>query len=713
MSLALNPLFRPPAADTFVFDPDRAAEGRRDSVPRYGDPIWSVLALTQNPSASDDCIRWHWFSDTFRETFRFAAWTFINHPLPDQELARHGIAMRAKLSAGRIKMTVNQWAMFAAWLDSRGITRLADLGTEDLADFAFYLAKTRGLARNTASSHLTGLARLHYYGRSFLQPSDQMVEPPWVAEGMDDYLPPASPLGGENSTEPITPATMGPLLVWALRFVEEYAEDILTAHDEFRRLIKAADAANGPLLPDSGDALEAFLERLETEGRPVPVTARNGNQLAGAGIFLAAVTGTPRPKVHQVMRKPHWRAYTAQNHGPCQLDAPVTATLGGEPWHEPFTFDGIDKLVRHLTTACLIVLCYLTGMRTGEILGLQSGCCPDPEGPPEAPQKHLIYGRIFKIATDEDGNHDSAGVVREAPWVAVPQAVRAVRVLERFSGGGLLFAAETHDKRQPERRSGRSLQLSTLNNRIERFTQWVNTHAEGRGREAEMIPEDPHGPIGTSRFRRTLAWHIARRPGGLVALAVQYGHMRTLVSEGYGSRSRGGIHDLLDFETARNVAEHLSEVHEAIQDGEGISGPAARRLIHSAAHEHHRFGGIITSVRQARSLLADPTLNVFENKEAFLFCNYDRAKALCHPGRGGKNEAPSLDRCKLNCANIARTDTHARQLREAADNLEWQASSGLAPEPLTDRMQERAQGLIELADQHDNDRVLAGSGAEL
>ncbi|MGW2514274.1 hypothetical protein ACWC0A_33815 [Streptomyces scopuliridis] len=42
------------------------------------------------------------------------------------------------------------------------------------------------------------------------------------------------------------------------------------------------------------------------------------------------------------------------------------------------------------------------------------------------------------------------------------------------------------------------------------------------------------------------------------------------------SRSRGGIHDLLDFESARSVAEHLSEVHEAIQDGAGVSGPPPR-----------------------------------------------------------------------------------------------------------------------------------------
>ncbi|WP_328732836.1 hypothetical protein OHT20_31540 [Streptomyces caniferus] len=94
-----------------------------------------------------------------------------------------------------------------------------------------------------------------------------------------------------------------------------------------------------------------------------------------------------------------------------------------------------------------------------------------------------------------------------------------------------------------------------------------------------------------------------------------------------------------------------------------------------------------------------------------MFCNYDRTKALCHPGRGGTNEAPSLDRCKVNCANIARTDEHARQLRDASDSLGKQAASGLVPEPLVDRLRERADSLTELADKQDNDRVTAGTEA--
>ncbi|MFE2733907.1 hypothetical protein [Streptomyces sp. NPDC059349] len=53
------------------------------------------------------------------------------------------------------------------------------------------------------------------------------------------------------------------------------------------------------------------------------------------------------------------------------------------------------------------------------VLGLRPGCCPDPE--PDASGRigrHLIYGHEFKNATDEHGNHYSAGRERDVPWVA-------------------------------------------------------------------------------------------------------------------------------------------------------------------------------------------------------------------------------------------------------------------------------------------------------
>ncbi|MFI1510606.1 hypothetical protein [Streptomyces sp. NPDC020597] len=90
----------------------------------------------------------------------------------------------------------------------------------------------------------------------------------------------------------------------------------------------------------------------------------------------------------------------------------------------------------------------------------------------------------------------------------------------------------------------------------------------------------PARALGTRRFRRTLAWHIARRPGGLVVLAIQYGHLRTaLVSEAYAARSRDGIHERIDIETVRAVADTVADLNDDLQAGGGLSGRAARRAI--------------------------------------------------------------------------------------------------------------------------------------
>jgi hypothetical protein len=279
----------------------------------------------------------------------------------------------------------------------------------------------------------------------------------------------------------------------------------------------------------------------------------------------------------------------------------------------------------------------------------------------------------------------------------VPQVVAAIRILERQAAPtGLLFP--TNDASRP----GRSVTYATMGRRIDEFVAWVND----RSGEA-TIPADPYGRIGTRRFRRTLAWHIARQPGGLVALAVQYGHMRTLISESYAARQREGMHELLDLETARAVADHLADVHDSLQAGHGVSGPAARRLIHAARQGHQRFAGAILTRRQAKALLADPTLTVFENASAYLTCNYDPAKALCNPDNGStsRSRAPSLDRCQSSCPNIARTDRDATQLRIKAKQLQRQADSPATPGPLAERLRHRALTLAELANTHDRTKI--------
>ncbi|MDJ0345653.1 hypothetical protein QMK19_26015 [Streptomyces sp. H10-C2] len=167
-----------------------------------------------------------------------------------------------------------------------------------------------------------------------------------------------------------------------------------------------------------------------------------------------------------------------------------------------------------------------------------------------------------------------------------------------------------------------------------------------------------------ARFRRSLAWHIARRPGGLVALAIQYGHLRTAVSAGSASRSRDGIHELLDLETARATADTLTALHQDLAADTGISGPAARRAIQAAA-QAPAFAGSIRTSRQARDILDNPALAVYDNPNSLLMCVYNRDRALCH--RADTADSPSLHRDRVRVHG--QTPDHEKRLRRQITKL--------------------------------------------
>jgi hypothetical protein len=468
-----------------------------------------------------------------------------------------------------------------------------------------------------------------------------ITEPPWHREGADDFLP-AATRRGENATDPITPATMGPLLTWALRTVEDFAQDILTAWELKRSM--TARSLSVTATPDTRASLFAYLADITAHGRTLPAVSRKGRTEI-AVTYISAVTGASPGQVYAAAKEPCWRDYLQRNPGPCPLPMDITATVDSRPWVGAIDFTEAATLMKHLVAALFTVVGYLTGMRPGEVLGLQAGCCPDPESGP-----HLISGNVFKTARDQDGNHLSQGLLREVPWVAIPPVVTAIRVLERITPKGLLFASAAHDFSSQRSHAG-APSPSAMGRRIEDFVSWANTLADSHGRPHETIPDDPHGALGTARFRRTLAWHITRRPGGLVALAIQYGHLRTAMSGHYASRSRDGIHDLLDIETACATADALIALNEDLAAGGAVSGPAARRAINAAAQAPAYAGAIITA-RDARNLLGNPALAVHDNPRSLLLCVYDPHKALCR--REGQQDTPSLDRCVATCANISR-----------------------------------------------------------
>uniref|UniRef100_A0AAU2VC39 Integrase n=1 Tax=Streptomyces sp. NBC_00003 TaxID=2903608 RepID=A0AAU2VC39_9ACTN len=668
---------------------------------RYRDGIWSLAPLIDSPGSSLIAVHWRNLSPQLLEELKRPTWVMINGELRPSLVETRALSARSRSAASSMRSTCQEWQRLARWMAKHGITSLADLTDGDWRDYTTHRFKN-GMSRRGAEHLLADLTDLWAFDQLCSTPAGVSC-PPWQHEGVDDYLPEAGKAArGENATEPLDARVMGPLLIWAIRMVEDFGPDILAAWAENRRLTRLA--MTNTATPAAAAEIRGLLLPLIETGQPVPAFHKRGKPEL-ARYYLAALTGASLYQLDGWKKRHNLTAYAAQNPGPCPLDVPVTGRIDGRPWREVMDFHETPYLMRHLGTAAAVVCLYLTGMRPQEVQALRSGCCPDPEPNKDGtPARHLIRSLHFKNVTNDDGHYISAGEQREVPWVAITPVVNAIRVLEQMvPPGELLLATAHHDFQSPKPGRYGSLRTHVISERIDDFIAWANSEAERHGLTRQSIADDPHGTIGTSRFRRTLAWHVARRPGGLVALAIQYGHMRTVLdartSTGYGSRARTGIHGVLDIETALAAADTAAELHDRLAAGEKISGPAARRAVTAAATAPRFEGRLVKKnfAKQSRDYLERDGLVLFDNPDACLMCVFKRDTALCDPPPDAT--APNRHECRPGCGNAVRTDTDAQRLRERAATTEELAAT--FPEPVARRLRATAARDRADADVHD------------
>ena len=166
------------------------------------------------------------------------------------------------------------------------------------------------------------------------------------------------------------------------------------------------------------------------------------------------------------------------------IRAPVTALLDGEPWlPHRIRYDQAPVLARHLSTACFVIIAYLTGQRPGETANLERGCLTrDAET-----GLVLLHGRHFKGATGDDGSHLPEGKIRDDPWVTVEPVATAVAVAGRLHDAQLLFpntllvngsacASSLGD------RVGRARGQSHVGGDITSLVTWINQYCREQGR---------------------------------------------------------------------------------------------------------------------------------------------------------------------------------------------------------------------------------------
>lgn len=328
------------------------------------------------------------------------------------------------------------------------------------------------------------------------------------------------------------------------------------------------------------------------------------------------------------------------------------------------------------------------------VLHLERGCS-DREEREDGTVRYLVTGRHFKGVTDEDGNTLPGGEVRSEPWTVIELVDRAVKALEGLHEERLLFtrslSARTHEAAELEL-SAEGLHPRIIRKRIASFMAWANKQANRLDRGHELIPADPQGPITMRRLRRTVAWFIYRRPGGRIALGVQYGHVASSMGESYGGRTKADMLDVLDFEQTLALADALAEASDRLAAGESVSGPAAERYIAAAREFSARYPGGFVSKKQMKELRNNPRLQIFEDQQSLLTCNLDPFKALCDPELPSRAEpsmrTPNRSRCNPACANISRSDTHVLRAEQEIEQIDSDLADPLAPYPLRVRLQQ-------------------------
>ncbi|WP_280446592.1 hypothetical protein [Nocardia brasiliensis] len=579
---------------------------------------------------------------------------------------------------------------FAQWLHARGIARLSDVTAADLDAYAVRV-RAAEISHGQREDLLAAVARA-WSVRERLRPADPLPQAPlWNGDRIRDVLGKGRDIG-ENSTPRVHPDTMTALLAWSLRFVEVFADDIVAVFTEYLELSGASYHSKQTRLPkddiyrrrrrygETRQLLLAHLAEYHKRGLALPGKRGTDGQLVVNSYFLSSQAG--------ISINAKRIASVFAEHGAMPIDddtylfAPVTATLDGRLWqNRSISYAQAHALARHLTTACFVVIAYLSGQRPGETLNLERGCIDrDP-----ATGLILLRGKHFKGLRNTDGTPAAAGIERVDPWVVVEPVAKAVEVVGRLHDSPLLFpnTLEVNGKSSPERLKARTVdaarndQLMTKD--IDGFIAWVNQYCAQHGR-TDAIPPDPvKASISLGRLRRTLAWFIVRRPRGLVAAAIQYCHVRTGMTLGYAGSYDSGFPDDLVFEEWLTRLDALGDAHQRLRDGEHVSGPAAE-VYRQRVESSTRFAGrVLRQSRDAAALLANPDLQIYQGNA--MTCVLDPARAACRLAGDdqGTHRTPEITNCRPTCANIARTDHDISELLRQTEQLRVVVADPLAP----------------------------------
>lgn len=655
----------------------------RSCLSRYGDASWDLGPAVFRENARRCHVTVHFGSVEdigTREAIRELLYARLNVDLPGH---------RKKLPPVCVRQIFNRARRFFEFV--RGELSAVDLSRIDqqlLDRYARHL-QTGCSRRPVIVGHLLEVPVDLYAFRDHL-PSGGLRFQPWSGRA------PARVAGyrhvRENRTPRMPEEVIAPLLAWSIRYVTEFAPDILAARDELDRL-----ETHCAKLVQSDQALDRkqrrarqrrrlmdYFERRRREERGVPIwgTAHNG------ATMRLPDTGDVSPPVNSHLLHLHIgidaRAESRMHiqlasGAPDLIDAAIrqlgVETGGmdtcisllpetGLPWRPRFDAKTLAQEERMLQSAAYILCAYLTGMRDCEVQAMQRGCLAISRSEDGLIMRH----RVRSVAYKGKSSHGEA-----ADWVTIEPVAKAIDVLERLSfqaasARGLttlwpVLAAKSVCKDHLSAEIVR--QLNLYRDHLNELFGTINE---------PVIPNSSEGKpwrITTRQFRRTIAWHIANRPFGTIAGMIQYKHASVAAFEGYAGSSKSGFRAEVENQRALGQLDDLLVYFDERQIGSTLSGPAAPRIskaLDAAAVELSPLPVMIADRARLRTMLASlaRTLHV----GVLADCFFDPGTALClkQATNADNNKMPLTVLCQpTRCPNACITARHRPAWARSAD----------------------------------------------
>lgn len=260
--------------------------------------------------------------------------------------------------------------------------------------------------------------------------------------------------------------------------------------------------------------------------------------------------------------------------------------------------------------------------------------------------RHKLRGTTFK-------DHGRRGI--PATWVVIAPVAEAIAVLEQLTDRDELFWAQ---RMKPQTVPYGAVVQHTYF--LKTFCDHVNQMAATGAVPIAAIPEvdGASWSLNSLQFRRTLAWHIANQPFGIVAGKIQYQHVSVTTFEGYAGQSESGFRSEIEAERQLQQMEDVVDRYEEYCHGVKATGPGAAhigRIFAQVQQELGDFPGKIIDRGRVRAMLLHLGRTLYPG--LLNDCFFDPAVAHCL--KTVKSETPLIAQCTPSrCPNSCITERH-------------------------------------------------------